>query len=206
MHNKFWTKKTCPLKPQIIWTVPSKFTTDSSPMSFLWAYSCFLLSAGVGLLHFSVNTAEDKPEYIACNEVALWATSSAVYCSTWEQRKEAESYNTWKLTWSLACFNYYSWLKRPGSFLMASCEWWRFSWRWHSQGRQMRHDVVTVESNVAISTGAACDRTKRSSSSKTAVWERIPVRQIMKLWEQADRRRRGHWDATHIHAWQVDKR
>lgn len=57
--NMFWTKKTFPSKPQILWTAPSKFPTDSSFLSF----SCFLLSAGVELLHFSVKTKEDKPEY-----------------------------------------------------------------------------------------------------------------------------------------------
>lgn len=92
LYNMFWAKKTFPLKSQILWTSPSKFTTDSSPCPSLWADSCFLLSTGVDLLHFSVSTEEDKLEYTACTDMALWATSGAVCCSVWEQ-EEAKSYN-----------------------------------------------------------------------------------------------------------------
>jgi len=58
---------------------------------------------------------------------------------------------------------------------------------------------------VTISTGAACGRTRRSSRTETAVMGRALARQGMKLWEQAGRWRRGHSDAKHIRAWQVEK-
>lgn len=99
--------------------------------------------------------------------------------------------------------NYYSWIKRPGSFMMAV-----------SSGDLMKDGTVGDdrsgvtwyrEGSAAASTGAACGRTKRGSRCRRAVMGRSLARQRMKLWEQAGRWRRGHWDVNHIHACLVKK-
>lgn len=41
LQDMFWTKKTFPLKPQILWTLSSKFTTDFSSWSFSLSRFCF---------------------------------------------------------------------------------------------------------------------------------------------------------------------
>lgn len=55
LQNMLWTKKTLPLRPQILWTPSSKFTTGSSSWSFSLSRLLLLLSTWVDLLHFSVN-------------------------------------------------------------------------------------------------------------------------------------------------------